>query len=299
MSVVVCKSYAIGQENILSSSLPANDYQAWSAGSYLVDDLVTHNSHNWQVINQSGTSDEPSLISTDWFDLGLINILRPFDISSDTTAQSITPITYTLKIPDKLVNSIGFLQVEAESIDLVITDAIEGIVYSNTYSMVDIGCDDVVSYWFDDYQYFDRQVDIELPPYYGCEISITINPSVDTNIASIAVLALAVQKVIGGLEWGYETGIEDYSTVNRDPDFGTVGIVKRNYVDKNNFSIVCDTNQMYSIKQALLKLRATPCLWVGSPDRPETIVWGIYAGLGMVAGNARFSNFRLELKGVL
>lgn len=294
MSVLACELYAVDNTSIVSSSLPVADYALWVAGAYALGTTVTHNSRNWEALTDDATEEPGTGIQ--WLDLGLVNRLRPFDAQTVTAATATETITYQLRLDNKMVNAIGFLRVVAQSIDITITDAIDGVVYQRTYEMVDIGVDDIYEFFFADYQSMERSVDIELPPYHGATIDIIINPSIDAGTASIGLIALAYQHEIGGLEWGYGVGIEDYSLVQRDPDFGTTTIIERDYADTASFPVVVDTTRIYQIKQQLAKLRAKPALYIGDASRLETVIFGKYDKLGMVAGNTVFANYKLDLQ---
>lgn len=294
MSALMCEMYNITNSEIVASSLPSADYDLWITGSYSLGARVTHNNKNWEAM-VDGATDEPGL-TTEWLDLGLVNRLRAFDTQTATASEDSAQITYQFVIPDKMVNAIGFLRVEAQSIDITITDDVDGIVYEKTYAMVDVGSSDIFEYFFSDYQFFERTVDINLPPYFGCTIDITINPSLETGVARVGLISLTYQHEIGGLEWGYQVGIEDFSTVTRDPNFGITEIIEKDYNDTLSLPVVVDTSRLYEIKQMLTKLRAKPALYIGSVDHLETVVFGKYDKLGMVAGNTRFSNYKLDLQ---
>lgn len=294
--MIACDPVMITQNQIISCSVPENDYPIWVAGSYAIEVLVSHNGHNWKSAIADNT-EEPGT-GTQWSNQGLCSRYAPFDDESDTTVESTELIEYQIKVTEKLINAVGFLNVIADSIQFIMTDDTEGEVYNQTYLFADYGADDIYDFFFGEYSTIDRAVDLDLPPYFGATLTIRIQPSTEAGKASLGIMVLAQQTLLGDLQWNYSVGIEDYSVITRD-GFGKTTVNPRGYAETLGLPVKIDSSRVPYAKKIFANLRGRPILWIGSTARPETIVFGYYGKFGCVVPNLVNAKYQLDITGAV
>jgi hypothetical protein len=283
-----------------SSDVPENDYAAWAGGTTYADGdrvIVTTGYHKiYESQQAANTGNDPTTDDgTWWLEVSSTNRWKMFDaIVQDQTVQA-TQIVTTLQSPT-VVNSMAFLNVEATTIEVTVTDAVEGVVYDETFNMTSYsGIQDWYSYFFEPIIRKDQLAITDLPPYANAEIEITINSSADAKIGALVMGQFAN---LGLSQHGASLSIIDYSTKTTDAQ-GRVTITDGPYADKMEVDVVLDTSVIGQANATLSSLRTTPAVWIAEDNNDDLVIYGYYREFDIILSNPTISRISLEIEGLV
>lgn len=234
--------------------------------------------------------------TTPWLDIGPTNRFAAFDslIATQTVQQDLIEVEIT---PNDVINGVALFNVVAQTVQVIVTDQDDGEVYNVTKDMQDTTLIvDWFEYFFEPVELNDRVLFDDLPNYFQPTIRILIaNPGAE---AKAGVITVGKQRSLGITQFGTSFGIVDLSRVTRDPEFGTVNIVRREYLDDISYPVRVDTATANRAKRVLTNLRAIPTVFIGSREREESIVLGLYEGWRVVLENPLESDCSIDVKGI-
>ena len=195
-----------------------------------------------------------------------------------------------------LIDGIAFFNLEAQSVTVVVDDPVDGIVYNETITLIDVaGVNDWFAWYFEPIVRQDVAGLLDLPPYANATITVTI-----TNTGSIArcgVFTFGSQRRLGDTDFGTGIGIVDYSRKERDT-FGNPVTVKRNFAKRANYVVTVNTGYVGTIQQTLSGLRTVDMAWIGSVDYPSTIIFGYYKDFDVILSTPSKSQLSIEVEGL-
>lgn len=285
---------------ITACNVPETDYTAWSSGTYYVQDnicLYDHKIYKCLVANTNNIpSDYVSTIPPKWSDLGYDNRWRMFDAIVGSKTSQANSITVTIA-PGEVIDSIAFLDVSATEISIVMTDPINGVVYSETVNMITKSVVvDAYTYFFEPIITGTAVVLLGIPAYANASIAVTI--SYPSGTASIGTLALGLQKYIGMTQYNPSVSITDYSKKDVDA-FGNYTVIQRAYSKKLSCETVVNNTAIDDLYDTLAGYRTTPVIWVGSDERYSSmIVFGFYKSFVITIPYPSESICSLEIEGL-
>lgn len=285
---------------LVSSNVPETEYTAWAAGVTYADGafvrLVATDVHKiYQSAQADNVGHDPQTDDgTWWIDAGSTNRWAMFDesVQSQTTAQDSLEVSLR---STGVLDTLALLNVSGASVSVTLTDPSEGVVLSETYSLVsNAGIDDWWKWFFEP---ITRKTDllIPLPPYAGALLDVAIDAPGET--AACGVMIVGLSKEIGGTQLGASVGIQDYSRKGRD-DFGNAVVVERAYSRRANLSIVTDNTAIDALLTLLAQYRATPVLYIGTSLYSSTIIYGFYRDLAIEIQWPEQSLLNLEVEGL-
>lgn len=283
-----------------SSDVPENDYAVWAVGTtYAAGDrvIVTTGYHKIYESKLSGNvgNDPTTDDGTNWLEISSTNRWKMFDaIVQDQTVQA-TQIVTTLQSPT-VVNSMAFLNVVATTIEVTVTDAVEGVVYDETFNMTSYsGIQDWYAYFFEPIIRKDQLAITDLPPYANASIEVTINSNADAKIGALVMGQFAS---LGLSQHGASLSIVDYSTKTTDAQ-GRVTITDGPYADKMEVDVVLDTSQIGQANSTLSSLRTTPAVWIAEDNNDDLVIYGYYREFDIILSNPTISRLSLEIEGLV
>ena len=283
---------------LTASNVVADDASEWSSTtSYSTGDqvIVLGTTQRLYEALQSSTDSFPPDNPTDWNDLGAINRWKMFDGGTNTQTVNADTIEVTLE-PDGITNSFSLFNIEASEARVVLTDSTEGVVFDETYNLIDNTA--VVSwyaYFFEPILRGQTLTDLTLPAYGGATVDITL-----TNTGADAKCGLAIigtEAEIGTTIFGTSVGIRDFSRKEAD-EFGNFNVVERRFFRLVDYDARIETNKVQFVQRLLNDRRAKPTVYIGNVDNPETIVYGYYRDFDIVLSNPAFSNATIEVEGL-
>jgi len=283
---------------LTASNVAADDASEWSSTtSYTAGDqvIVLGTTQRLYEALQSSTDSFPPDNPTDWNDLGAINRWKMFDGGTNTQTVNADTIEVTLE-PDGITNSFSLFNIEASEARVVLTDSTEGVVFDETYNLIDnTAVINWYAYFFEPIVQAQTLTDLSLPAYGGATVDITL-----TNTGSDAKCGLAIigsEAEIGTTIFGTSVGIRDFSRKEAD-EFGNFNVVERRFFRLVDYDVRIDTPKVQFVQRILNDRRAKPTVYIGNVDNPETIVYGYYRDFDIVLSNPAFSNATIEVEGL-
>lgn len=289
--------------NLLSSNVTENDYAAWSAATtYALGDraiYVIADTH-WIVesLQAGNLNHTPTGATTDtwWLLVGNTNRWKMFDGVVQSQTTNADSIEVTIESTTERIDSIALFNIDCASVQVTVTDAVDGLVYDETVNMVaPSGITDWYAYFFEPITRITDYVFTELPPYLGADIAVTITDTGAT--AKCGALVAGLSRNIGGTMYGAQTGIQDYSIKQVDA-FGNYSILERAYNKRASFQVRVENSMIDELQTILAGYRATPVVYVGSDDYASTMIYGYYKDFSTVISYPRVSILNIELEGL-
>jgi hypothetical protein len=300
----IVRPITINDSVLLSSSVAETDYAAWSSGTtYAVGNRVIYVASNvhkvYESVQNSNTNHNPTLDTTGtwWTDLGSTNRWKMFDTAVTSQTTKADSIAISLQAPTgQRVDSISVLNIDAASVHIVVTDAVDGVIYDQTFSLVaDSGVTDWYSYLFEPVARLKDFTVTDLPPYAAPKVDITLTATGETVACGAVVFGLQVN--LGATQYGTKVGITDYSTKSTDI-YGNFTIVERAYSKIASFDVIIDSGKVDWVASLLAGYRATPIVYVGSDDYNSTVVYGFFKDFSVNITSFYKSYCSIEIEGL-
>lgn len=275
-------------------------YLAWSSGTtYVVGDRCTYNHKLYECLI-GHTSAQPDLNTSGttpkWLDLGYSNRWKMFDDKVGSQTELADSITLTIA-PGQVIDSIAFLDLEASTISITMTDPTDGVVYTEIVNLVTQSVIvDGYSYFFEPIITTDAAVLLGIPPYGSASIEITI--SYPGGTAKIGTMAVGMQKELGKTLTGASYGIQDYSKKEED-DFGNFYVLERAYSKSMECEISTLIEQFDDLNKTLSQYRATPLIFIGTDyGYSSFIIYGFVRSFSTVARGPVIATCSLKIIGL-
>ena len=297
----VIKSVVTTDTILTSSNIPEDEYPAWVASvSYNASDRVIYEHKIYEAILANSSTTTPDLNQTNWLSLGATNRYRMFDNVVSNVSSRTGGIQFTLT-PNEVVNGIAFLNLNATTIRVVVTDPTAGVVYDETKELT--GSSEVTDY----YSYFfaplvdlnnlKLAVFLDLPSNYPtASISVTINSG--AGLVEVGEVVYGVQTTVGRTNYGTAIGIKSYSRKETD-EFGNISVVKRKNSKYAEYDVDIDNRSLASVQRFFSDIDTVPCLFIGNPDMEELIVYGFYNDFKATISFPTVSKCNLRVEGLV
>lgn len=254
---------------------------------------------------QSGTHDVTALMNynktpetdtTNWLEIGATNRWKMFDTVNTTQTEVVSNITTTL-VPGQIINSVTLLNVDADTVQVKMTDPVDGVVFDRTVTMLAPPEEsNWYSYFFDAIRMKDNVVITDMPAYGSAPVEVKINKA--TGNAKCGVLIMGRVRTIGefGVEVGVRVGVQDYSRKERDA-FGNYKYVKRSNSKKFSAQMLISNRDLDSVNRYLAELDG-PVVWIGSDLYDSLVVYGFAKDYGTTINYAEYSQFTIDVEGL-
>lgn len=242
------------------------------------------------------TGVQPHASVADWLEIGATNRWAMFDGSVTSQTQQANSMTFSIQTVGR-VDSMAFMNINATTITITGTDAIDGIVYGPTvYDMSSSApVSDWYSYFFEPISLKSDFVDIDFPPYANLLLTITIsNPG---GTAAVGAVVAGMSKDLGLTQYGAQVGIIDYSNKTKDA-FGNWVILERGFSKRGRFTMWIDAVNVDSIHAALAAYRAQPCVYYATTEYTSTVIYGFYKDFNIDISYPTMSICSLDVEGL-
>ena len=299
--MIIIKPIQVDASTLTASNVAETDYPAWTAGTYTIGNRRIYDHKIYEVVATS-TTDRPdtgaSAVPATWIFVSSTNRYKMFDISigSGTTNSGSINITVT---PTTVCNSVILFDVDGATAQLIVRTSGGTIVYDNTVSLADYS--DFNSY----FNYYFLPVAqtgatelafIDIPNYSGASFQLIINAGGGT--ATCGEMIIGQKSELAVTNFGTSVGIKDYSVKTID-DFGNVTITSRPYSKRADYDVTVETAQVSQFTKFLASIRSTPAVYIGDPERGETIVLGYYRDFSVVLSNPSISECSMSVEGLI
>lgn len=281
---------------LTACNVPETEYAAWAGGvTYASGARVIYNHVIYESLAASNLNYTPSSYPTKWLSLGATNQWKMFDAVVGSRTVNAGSVTFT--VAPGVIDSIAFLDLVASEINVVMTDPVEGVVYSETIDLVDESVViDAYTYFFEPVIAKDATVLLGLPPYQNASISVEI-VNIGFN-AEVGTVAFGTQKSLGLTQYSPAIGITDYSKKEVD-SFGNYYILQRAFSKKMSCDLVVPNESVDDIAKLLAGYRTTMLIWVGVDEGYSSlIIYGFYKSFQVVIEYPDYSNCSLEVEGL-
>jgi len=284
---------------ILTATDVVNTESDWSAGTYNLGDRAVQGNQVYEVVATPDTTDQPSVGAAadppTWVLLGWSNQYRMFRDGRDSLSIRDESIDVTLNFAE-IITTVGALGLQGVSATLTVVDSVEGTVYDETISLVDIGVVDWWAYFFSPYGFDDTAIFNELPPYAGADMNLSIDAASATDEARVGRVIAGFEQPLGVTNYGTSVSILDYSTKERD-GFGTLTIVPRRTVRLVDYEVTVTTAQVDNVIQTLERIAATPTLFIGDELYSSSITFGVYRDFSQGISTPSISDLTIQVEG--
>lgn len=292
---------------LLSSTVPENDYAAWSSattyglGAYVIKTSTHRVYKSLQAgnLNHDPAAEADPLNPVWWLNYSATNRWMMFDkVVGQQTSQANT-FTVTLKTTTR-VDSVAVLNVSASTVRIKMTDDYSGVVYDKTYAATNAK---QTNGWYAYYFYtpiteFTRKKDLiilDLPPYSSATLEVTLTDTGNTVKCGEFIYGLSVD--IGGTQYGARAGIQDYSVKTVDT-FGNYSVLQRAFAKRGNYTVEVDNAKLNDTFTLLASVRSAPTLYVGSDLYEPTMIYGFYKDFDVDISYPKLSLCSLEIEGL-
>lgn len=285
---------------LTNSNVPETEHPPWSASAtYDISAKVMLNHRIYEALAAvpAGVKPGEEIVTetspAKWQDIGANNRWKMFDEVVGTRTTNPGSVSVTIK-PGAVVNSLALINVQGESVTVVMTDPIEGGVATRNYTLIDAAVDSWYDWFFEDIELRTSLVVLDLPTYGTASITVTVTSS---GVAAVGALVVGKFANIGAALVGTGVGIDDYSLKERDP-FGGWIVKEKEFSDTAKFPVKVDTDRVHKIKRMLIEVRAKPVVWVGSEVYEATILYGFFTSFDLVYTGPNVSDCQLEIEGL-
>lgn len=284
-----------------SSNVPEDDHDEWSAGtSYTVGNrVILLSTHRIYEAVGSSTGVNPATDDgTNWLDIGATNRFKAFDQKISDPVIQLDSIQYTLTDDDSIPTAVALFGVKGVSATVKVTDALEGVVFEETKSLLD--SDEVFdwfSYFFEDINFVRTILFINLPPYRGATVEVTVTQTTG-EIAELGQLVFGYLLDLGLTTYGTAISIQDFSRKETDA-FGNFIVVERAFANLVDFDVRLLTQTAGRVRRILADFRATPIVYIGNEDSSfGTVVYGFYRNFDITLDTPSLSFAAIEVEGL-
>ena len=304
----IITAQTLTNSTLTSSSVPENDTTEWtSGGSFAIDDtcMVTTTANGAAVATHliyksihvgTNSGHDPTAADgpTYWQVLYSTNRWKMFN----QTVQQQTELAGGFNVvvtPAAIISGISAVNVDCESITILMVDPTEGTVFNQTYSMVsDSGITSWYAYFFTPIERDSDLAVLGLPAYSTAVITVTFT---DAGTAKCGALVLGVTQDIGISQYGASFGIQDYSTKSTD-SAGNVSIDVGSFSDIADVDVLIETGRFAQIKKILTDARSVPSVWIVEPNVQGLIIYGYFREFNILMTNPNVSLTTLSIEGL-
>ena len=290
--------YSVNDAQLTTTNV-VNEVADWSAGTYDLGDQAVDDNQVYKVVADPSTTDRPSVGAAaspaTWALMGWSNQLRMFRDGRDSYSSRNESIGVTLNFAE-IVNTLGALGLQGISATLTVVDSVEGTVYDETVSLVDIGVDDWWEYFFAPYEFDDTAIFDNMPPYLGADINLSVDAATETDEVRAGRVIAGYEQPLGVTNYGVSVSILDYSDKQRD-GFGNLTLVPRRTVRLVDYDVKVQTNKVDFVVRALENISSTATLFIGDNSFSSSITFGVYRDLSQGIDSPSISDLTIQVEG--
>lgn len=237
-----------------------------------------------------------STSSTWWLDKGSVNQYKRFDNS--VTSQTRDSQIYTSVQIDAPADSLALLNISASSMLVSITDAVDGVLYSQTHSLISTSdIDDAWAWFFTPIERLTSYFLTDLPVSNDAVFAVIMYDDTNENPCLCGKFIIGLSLDAGGTEYGATIGFQDFS-VKTQTAWGDYEVLERTWSAKASFVTMVETGSIERFLNLLISQRGTPTLFVGADSRRETMIYGWAKEPTIVIQYATYSVLNTELEGL-
>lgn len=299
----IIKPVTVTNSVLTSSNVTEDDYSEWSSATTYADGdkvIVIGTTHKvYESLVGSNLNNDPTTDDgTNWLELGATNRWKAFDQKISDQVSNLNTIEYQLNSATTNVTAVSLFGLDGISVNVTVTDATDGEVYNQDFSLLDNAeIVDWFTYFFAEQGTKTEALFTGIPPYLNSDVDITITAETGTN-AKVGQIVLGFLSNFGLTTYGTSVGIEDYSRKETDA-FGNFIITERAFAKLVDYDVRLETGKARTVQNTLADFRATPIVYIGSEDEAfATIVYGFYRRFDITLEGPAYSFAAIEVEGL-
>jgi hypothetical protein len=269
---------------------------ATSGGTAIVTSGSQSGVHTATATAIANYNKQPAINTSQWLDDGPTNRWKMFDATNSTQTENADSIVVTFT-PVDIALGIFVGGLDADSVSWTVTDLVEGLVYSETKSLVLSTSGSSFFTWsFGMIAHKTASASLSLPPYANATIVLTITKT--GGVAKCGMCAIG-RVVDGGLsQYGLGTDIKDYSTVLFNAD-GTSSTTERGYSKRMNVDVTLSNDVIDTVQNILGSYRQKNLVWIGHVDYESTMIYGRFSSFKNIISYPTESKMSLQIEGAV
>lgn len=231
-----------------------------------------------------------------WNPIGATNRWNMFDQYNNTQTTNADSIVVVLS-PKLISQGLYGGNVDADSWAVTVTDAVEGVVYTETDSLIVSDSDSSFFNWC--FKRILRKtyfITTLLPVYANATVTITISKI--GGVPKCGMLSLGPLVDAGLTQYGLASEFKDYSSTTFNFD-GTSSSIVRGYAKRMSLDLEINNELIDSVQEQLANFRQRNVVWIGTSLRGSAIVFGKFSGFKNVMSYFETSRMTLQIEGTV
>jgi len=240
--------------------------------------------------------EDQSSATKKWAFVGSTNRWKMFRTEVGDTTTNPGSIVSVIT-PGVRVNSIALFQVEASTVQIIVTSVTGGgETFNKTVDTVSSqGINSWYTWLFNPIQRTNTLVIFDIPNFKDNVITIIIT---EATLAECGIFVVGNQQTLGLTQYGMSTGINDFSEKSTDA-FGNITVDDKGFSDRLEALVELDTSDYDNVKKTLNSVRGIPIVWVGSELFEASIVYGFYLSFDPILESFGVSSVSLSVEGLI
>ncbi len=313
MSFKMIEPETVDDDTLATSTVPEDDAPEWDAlADYPLADpdapeevMVTTGSHAiYRAVAASGPSHGGAVnpatdtLNSRWVNIRSTNRWRAFDAYIGDPTVRAESATWVIDAVG-LVDSVALFGLAAGTVTIRVEDSTGAVVYEETHGLQDdSGVVDFYTYRFNPIVRLDRLVVTEIPPYFAPRVTITV--AAPGGSVEVGQIVLGRQELIGRGFRQVNLGSEDFSQIERDPEFGRLSLMPRDQAGTMALPFKYETAKASYLRRRLLSRSGK--LTVFAVDsrfrRNDYAEYGIVTSFQQIADYRGLSEGAIELESI-
>lgn len=280
----------------MTTNVPASTLPAWAANVQyaLNEEIIDADRMIWRSMVANNLGNNPATSDGKWQKRGVENRLRMFDVSLGTVTEADDLIEIAVR-PGRVVTDVMLMGVQAYSVQLIVTDPIDGVVKDVTEYLSRPSGNSHWGYFFNPLESETKLHISDLPAYTQATITIRIsNPGAKVRCAEV-VIARAVW--LGNTQWRPSIGFDDWGEKKRDP-WGGWTLQEGAYSDRLKLQVLVHSTQYERTRNEVLRYRGRPVVWIGARGYNVLTTYGGVTGFEQVLVADGISDCNLTIEGL-
>tara|TARA_R110000851_G_scaffold22894_2_gene67599 strand:- start:16732 stop:18039 length:1308 start_codon:yes stop_codon:yes gene_type:complete len=296
------------------SNIVENDLVRWDSGTaYIAGDerMVTsgdvHSKYKCLVSNTNfyppdntaaaiGQTAIDAGVVVNWEDLGPTNRWAMLTSTSGIRSENANTIVVEIT-PGEVINFFAAINVDANTVQVIMTDPIDGEVYNRTVDLSStVGIVGMYAWLFNPVENATSIVLEDLPPYFSATIKVIYTKTGSTVFVGSQVIGL--QKTLGVSDHGTSIGIINFSRKEQDVS-GNYVFDEKGFKRRASYIVTVEPDLLSSTEELLGKILNIPSVWIGEETIEPTIVFGFYTDHNTVLAGPTLYDLSIEVEGLI
>jgi hypothetical protein len=232
--------------------------------------------------------------ATYWLPVGATNRWKMFDTYNNTQTENPEEIVQVVR-PQAISQALYLGNIEADEIVITGTDPTDGLVFSETTSLIISNSGSSFFNWLFKRIRRRRQFcTVSLPMYYAASYEIKIKKP--GGIAKCGMFCIGPLEDVGLSQYGLEAEIKDYSSTRFNFD-GTSETTVRGYSKRMNLDVELDNDAVDEVHERLIDFRQKTVVFIGAKQFDLSLVCGVFSSFKTVIVGFTQSKIAMQIEG--